>query len=326
MLCIISETVDPYFNLAAEEYLFREHDGDVFMLWRSEPAVIVGKHQNTLAEINYKFIKNNNIKVARRLSGGGAVYHDQGNINFTFIRNGEEGKLIDFQKFIEPVIRVLHSLSVKAVYGGKNDIIMDNCKISGNAEHTCRNRVLHHGTLLFNSQLDNLNESLNAVHGRYRDKAVKSVRSKVANISRYLKPEMDILEFMGLLFKYITDSNSNSTLYQLNNNDLAAINKLVEDKHSDWQWIYGYSPDYSLDCRCTTGRGEILFRLFVKKGIITDVRFNSESNMTDEFMVLSRAIKGLEHREVVLRKKIEEVSRLLHISKDKVEDFTESLF
>jgi lipoate-protein ligase A len=326
MLCIISETADPYFNLAAEEYLFREYDRDIFMLWRSEPAVIVGKHQNTLAEINYKFIKNNNIKIARRLSGGGAVYHDPGNINFTFIRNGEEGKLIDFQKFIEPVIIVLNSLSVKAGYGGKNNIIVDNCKISGNAEHTCRNRVLHHGTLLFNSQLDNLNESLKKGEGRYRDKAVKSVRSKVTNISRYLKQETDVLEFMGLLFKYITDSNTSSRLYQLNNKDIAIINRLVEDKYSDWQWIYGYSPDYSLDCRCMTGRGEILFRLFVRKGIITDVKTISESDMTKEFMVLSKAIKGLQHREAVLRKNLEEVSGLLHISEDMVEEFTESLF
>ncbi len=326
MLCIISENFDPYFNLAAEEYLFKEYDDDIFLLWRSEPAVIVGKHQNTLAEINYKFIKKNNIKVARRLSGGGAVYHDQGNINFTFIRNGEAGKLINFHKFIEPVINVLHCLAVKAEFGGKNNIVVDNRKISGNAEHIYRNRVLHHGTLLFNSQLDNLNESLKVSTGRYMDKAVRSVRSEVTNIRSHLAREIDILEFMGLLLKYISDSSVNPKIYQFSEADMAKINKLAEKKYSGWEWIYGYSPDYSLDCKCSTGRGEILFRLFVKRGIITDVRINSESDKTNEFMILSRTIKGLQHRETALREKINEISDLLFISKDKVGDFTESLF
>ena len=326
MLFIISDNLDPYFNLAAEEYLFKHHDDNIFLLWRSVPAVIVGKHQNTLAEINYRFVKKNSIKVARRLSGGGAVYHDEGNINFTFIGDGEEGKLVNFNKFIEPVIRFLHILEVKAEFGGKNDITVDNYKISGNAEHIYRNRVLHHGTLLFNTQLDKLNESLRVIPGRYLDKAVKSVRSEVTNISSYLTREISVFEFMGLLFKYFTDNNNNPGFYQLSNSELEAIHILAEDKYSVWEWIYGYSPDYSLDCRCRTGRGEIVFTLFVEKGIITDIKIKGNSDMAKVSMVLSAAIKGLQHSESVLGKKIEEIADLLFISKDKVENFTECLF
>ena len=146
MYCITSNNTNPYFNLAAEEYFFREFKENIFMIWQSEPAVIVGKHQNTLAEINYEYIRNNNIKVARRLSGGGTVYHDQGNINFTFIVNGKEGKLVNFNRFIEPVINFLNNLSVNAEFQAKNNIIVNNRKISGNAEHIYKERILHHGT------------------------------------------------------------------------------------------------------------------------------------------------------------------------------------
>ena len=135
MYCIISDTRDPYFNLATEEYLMKHSEEDIFLLWQSELCVVVGKHQNTYAEINYPFIREHNIKVARRLSGGGTVFHDRGNLNFTFIRNGEPGKLVDFRRFVSPVIEMLQQLNVHAVMGGKNDILVDGKKISGNAEH-----------------------------------------------------------------------------------------------------------------------------------------------------------------------------------------------
>ncbi len=166
MLCIQSPSRDPYFNLAAEEYLLKQSTDDVFMLWQSSPVVVSGKHQNVYAEMNYRYIREKGILVARRLTGGGTVYHDPGNINFSFIRQGEAGKMVDFTGFIEPVIRFVNSLGVHASQGPKHEIMVNGKKISGNAEHVFKNRVLHHGTLLFDAALDELG-LVNRAHRRH---------------------------------------------------------------------------------------------------------------------------------------------------------------
>ena len=183
MLCIKNDNTNPYFNLAAEEYVLRNFKENCFMLWRNRPSIIVGKHQNTLAEINVDYVKEKNIDVVRRLSGGGAVFHDLGNLNFTFIKNAEkEEALVDFKKYVEPVLEVLQHLGVNAKFEGRNDIMIDGKKISGNAEHVFKKRVLHHGTLLFSSQMADLSNALKVNPLKYQDKGGKSVRSRVTNL------------------------------------------------------------------------------------------------------------------------------------------------
>lgn len=326
MICIVSDNTDPYFNLSAEEYFFKEFKEDIFMLWRSEPAVIVGKHQNTLAEINYNYIKKNNIKVARRLSGGGTVYHDLGNINFTFIVNGKEDQLINFKRFIEPVLKVLHDLSVNAEFKGKNNIMVNNRKISGNAEHIFRERVLHHGTLLFNSQLDILNESIRITPGRYRDKAVKSKRGVVANIKEYLQSELDILDFRDLLLKHVVTNYHNPVIYKLGDKDIEKIYTLVKDKYSTWEWIYGYSPKYSLDCVYKTDIQDILFRIFVEDGIIKDVDVKGIYDNEKILLELPGLIKGVPHRESKLKERKDKISELLSISEAETNKLIGAMF
>jgi len=203
MLCIKNENKDPFFNIASEEYIFRNFSEDCFMLWRSEPSVIVGKHQNTLAEINWGFIKKNDIKVVRRLSGGGTVYHDPGNLNFTFLKHGRKEKLMDFEMFTDPVIKALAKMSVIAKFEGKNDLRVNGLKISGNSEHIFRNKVLHHGTLLFDSNLDNLENAIKNEKDHYSDKAVKSIRSQVTNISSHLNNNLSISEFKELMQSFM---------------------------------------------------------------------------------------------------------------------------
>jgi lipoate-protein ligase A len=326
MLCIKSNNKDPYFNLAAEEYFFKEFKEDIFMLWRSEPSVIVGKHQNTLAEINYNYIRNKGIKVARRLSGGGTVYHDLGNINFTFIVNGTEGRLINFKRFIEPVLTVLHNLSVKAEFKAKNSIMVNNRKISGNAEHIFRDRVLHHGTLLFNTRLDILNESIRGTPGRYRDKAVKSKRGIVTNIKEYLQSGINIMDFMDLLLKQVISDYPEPVIYRLSDTDKEKINTLDKGKYSTWEWIYGYSPKYSLDCMYRTEIQDILFRIFVENGIIINVELKGVYSNEKLSMELPRIFKGVPHRETDLMEKTDKISELLSISVPQANKFINMMF
>jgi lipoate-protein ligase A len=261
MLCLISTNRDIYFNLALEEYLLMHEVQDYFILWQSLPSVVVGKHQNTVAEINYRFVRKNNIQVARRLSGGGTVFHDEGNLNFTYISNGETGKMVDFKRFIRPVVDFLETLGLKAEQGAKNEILIQGKKISGNAEHVYKNRVLHHGTLLFHSNLHFLRESLKVIPGRYRDKAVQSNRSPVINISECLNNGMALASFEHAFLDFMLNREGGKQV-ELSRDRIMAIEELASTKYRTWNWIYGWSPDYELHNTFTSG--DLECRIFIK--------------------------------------------------------------
>ena len=229
---LISDSYDPWFNLAAEEYVLKNFSDDVFMLWQNHNAIIVGKHQNTLAEINLEYVKEKNIKVVRRMSGGGAVFHDLGNLNFTFIMNGEEGHLVDFRKFTRPILDVLLKLNIDARFEGRNDLTIGGLKFSGNAEHVYKQRVLHHGTLLFSSLMSDLSNALKVNPLKYKDKAVKSIRSRVTNISEHLNQELDVLQFRDLVMDHIMDIYPDCEMYDYTPEDLTHINNLVSREES----------------------------------------------------------------------------------------------
>ena len=271
MLILLQPSTDPYFNIATEEYLLRNSSDSFFIIYRNEPSIIIGKHQNAIAEINLDFVKQKGLKVVRRLSGGGTVYHDSGNINYAFIANGSEGNLVDFKKFTQPIIDVLNSLSIDARIGGKNDIRVGDKKISGNAEHVYKNRVLHHGTLLFSSNLDELNESIKIDPKAYTDKAVKSIRSHVSNITEYLKNDLSIDSFTSLLVDYINQSIPDVKPFTLSEAEINAINDLVKSKYSTWDWNFGYSPSYTLNRRIEVDGKPISIELVVEKGIISQI-------------------------------------------------------
>ena len=191
MLCIYNKNTNPYFNLACEEYILKEFNEECFMLWRNSPCIVVGKNQNTLSEINKDYVDKNNITIVRRLSGGGAVFHDLGNINFTFISNQKE-TFNDFKRFTVPIIDALKQLNVNAEFSGRNDLTIDGKKFSGNAQYCYKNRVLHHGTLLFSANVKDISQSLNVKEKKFEGKAVKSVKSRVTNISSHLKSPMKV--------------------------------------------------------------------------------------------------------------------------------------
>lgn len=295
MICINSDSLNPFFNLAAEEYLLKKTTNEVFMVWVSDPAVIVGKHQNTYAEINLPFIKDKNINVARRLSGGGAVYHDKGNINFTFIRNGEQGKLINFKRFIDPVIHFLNRADIPAVHGEKNDILIEGKKVSGNAEHVYKKRILHHGTLLFNSDIERLNEAIKVKQGKYTDKAVQSKRSNVTNISEFMKNKT-VEDFRDFLFNSILQ-NEHHNVYEFNVEEKKEIEKLQVEKYSTWEWIFGYSPDYAFTNEFNVKNLKCKVTFHVSKGIIHSASIFCNFLNAEEVRNFCKILNGKNHRE-----------------------------
>ncbi len=268
---------------------------DFFIIYCNEPSIIVGKHQNAIAEINLEFVRERGLTVVRRLSGGGTVYHDRGNLNYTFITNGSEGNLVDFKKHTQPIIDVLQTLGVDARIGGKNDIRVSGKKISGNAEHLYKNRVLHHGTLLFNANLDELNKALQIDPNRYTDKAVKSIRSQVANITEFLKKSLTIEEFALLIQNHIKELFPNSSEYQIAHGDISSIADLVKTKYSTWEWNYGYSPTYTLNKQLSIGNKMLSIQINVDRGIISQVTFNGDFLIKSRITVLEDILLGCQH-------------------------------
>ncbi|WP_416197299.1 MAG: lipoate--protein ligase [Sporanaerobacter sp.] len=275
MIYIKNDCNKPQFNLALEEYVFNYLDqfDEIFLLWINEPTIVVGKHQNTIEEINTQYVKENNINVVRRLSGGGAVYHDLGNLNYTIISKNKGSEGFDFKTFSQPVIEVLADLGIKAEFTGRNDIVIDGKKFCGNAQYMKKGRVLHHGAILFDVELDVLAKALKVSQDKIVSKGVKSVRSRVTNIKDYLKEDITIEEFKELLLKHMFKDKEDMEVYELTEEDLKSINKLMEERYMTWDWTYGQSPEFNIrkDRRFSSGKVEIF--IDVDNGFIKDIKF-----------------------------------------------------
>jgi lipoate---protein ligase len=326
MLCISHPNTDPWFNLAAEEYMLKNFSQNCFMLWRNEKAIIVGKHQNALAEINLDYVRENDIKVVRRLSGGGTVFHDLGNLNFTFIMNGGEGQLVNFRKYTQPILDVLHRLGVDASFGGRNDLVIQGRKFSGNAEHVFKKRVLHHGTLLFTSQIEDLENALRVNPVKYTDRGIKSVRSRVGNISEHLKESLSILEFRDAIMNYVVEKFPESIPYLYTNDDLAAISLLAEKKYASWEWNFGYSPLYILQKVIKTQAGLIDLRLQVEKGIIREANLRCDFVDRRKLSEIEDLLKGSPHLEAAILKTLQQVAISEYLRIPDPREFVRAMF
>lgn len=265
---------NPKLNLALEEYALRNFSPttDYLLFYINEPSIIIGRNQNTLEEINQNYVEANHIHIVRRISGGGAVYHDYGNLNFSFITNHDVKSLNNFKKFTAPVIKVLNNLGLNAELKGRNDIQVDEKKISGTAQFSTGKRMVSHGTLLLDTDLGEVVNALNVKMSKIQSKGHKSVRSRVANISEFLKEPLKIEDFRQLVLEGLYEESEPFEHYHLTSEEWKAVHQLKEEKYDTWDWNYGKSPKFNVQRAKRFSIGEIDVRIFIEKGNITDCK------------------------------------------------------
>lgn len=285
----------PYYNFALEDYLLNEAEEDDYVFFYiHKPSIIVGKYQNTIEEVNKDFIEDNNILIARRLSGGGAVYHDHGNLNFSFVHKASKKDVNDFKKFTKPVVDALKDLGLNAHLSGRNDILIDDKKISGNAQYFTNNRLLHHGTLLYDSEMSNLVKSLKVRELKIKSKGIKSVKSRVANIADFLNDTLPIEDFRDYLLKSFYKSKDIEK-YDLDERALTYIENKVKEQFSTWDWNWGKSPDYEIQKIEKFPFGILDTRIDVKDGKINKCKIYGDYFSKKDISNLENSLIGLKY-------------------------------
>ena len=285
---------NPYYNLAFEEYVLRHRtEGDYLLLWQNDNTIVVGQNQNTEAEINRAFVEQHHINVVRRSTGGGAVYHDLGNLNYSFITDvGDDG--ISIRRFTEPVVAALRSLGLNAEASGRNDILVEGRKVSGTAQRRHGGRILHHGTLLFDANPGMVAGALNVDPEKFRSKSTKSVRSRIGNIRDFLPNDMDLPAFWA----YLKDALSGGgvTPAALSAGELAEVDRLKREKYDTWEWNYGRSPKFDVRCKRYWDGGCLEANVSIANGVITDVRFFGDFLSVCGLEELVERLKGVAFR------------------------------
>lgn len=301
-------TTDPALNLALEQYVFDclPRDRQYFLFWQNDNAIIIGRHQNTLAEIDEAYVRQQGIRVVRRLSGGGAVYHDLGNLNYTWITDADDRHQVDLGKFCQPVAEALRALGADAQVSGRNDILIDGQKISGNAQYIREGRVMHHGTLLFDSDLSVLGNALKVDPDKIQAKGVQSVRSRVSTIRPHLRQAASLTDFKQLLLEKLFPNGV--TEYHLTDADIQAIEQLRQQRYDTWDWNYGASPPCSLiRKKRMEGCGTIEAHIRLEKGHIAAIHFLGDFFSTVEPEELAAKLVGLRLTAEDCRPVLEEV-------------------
>ena len=297
MKYIVNNSHNPAYNVALEAYAFREllAEDELFILWINEPTIVIGKHQNAIEEINKTYTDEHGIHVVRRLSGGGAVYHDLNNLNYTIISNKSQEGAFDFKTFSQPVIETLADLGVTATFTGRNDLEIDGKKFCGNAQAYYKGRMMHHGCLLFDVDMTVLGNALQVSKDKIESKGVKSVRARVTNILDELPEKMTVEAFSNQLLNKMKESYPDMTEYVFSDDDLKNIQALDDQQLGTWDWTYGEAPEYTIKRSVRYPAGKITTYANVEKSVIKGMKLYGDFFGIKDVADIEQALIGLRY-------------------------------
>jgi lipoate-protein ligase A len=318
---------DPRVNLALEEYCLRNLDPEreYLLFYVNDPSIIIGRFQNTLEEVNQEYVDAKGIHVVRRISGGGAVYHDHGNLNFSFMTRYARDNVLNFRRFTEPVIQALKTLGIEAELTGRNDILAQGKKISGNAQYATRSSMLTHGTLLFDTDMETLVRALNVSQEKISSKALKSVRSRVTNIRECLSGPMDMACFRGHLLEALFTPFGGVRTCELGADQWAEVHALAESKYKSWEWNFGKSPAFNVQKKKRFPTGLVDTRIQVEQGAIRSVRIFGDFLGHGEIQGIEDLLTGTMYRKKSLLQCLEGVDLSQYFGAMETEAFVDYL-
>ena len=318
-------STDPYYNLAFEEYvLTHRREGNYLILWQNDNTIVIGLNQNTEAEINRPFVEEHGIRVVRRTTGGGAVYHDLGNLNYSFITDTENADAVAKEQFTRPILEALRSLGVNASASGRNDILAEGRKVSGTAQRIDHGRVLHHGTLLFDSDPSAVEGALKVDPEKIRAKGIQSVRMRIGNIRPLLKTDMTISAFRDYLLQFLTKGNAGAGA--LSGEELKEVLALRDSKYSTWEWNYGRSPALEMHKKKRFPAGTVEIHLSVRHGLIREIRIFGDFLALSPLTPLLEALRDTPYRKEDVLTAIRDVPFAACLGGVSAEEFVSVLF
>lgn len=320
---------DPRVNLAIEEYVLKNMDiekDDYLLFYINQPSIIIGKNQNTIEEINTDYVEENDIIVVRRLSGGGAVYHDLNNLNFSFLTKDDGNSFNNYKKFTQPVVDALANLGVNSELSGRNDILAEGKKVSGNAQYSTRGRMFSHGTLMFNLDIDAVVNSLKVKQDKIESKGIKSVRSRVANIIDFLPEKITVEQFRLEILKSIFGGEENIQYYELTQEDWANIDEISKNRYQQWDWNYGKSPRFNIQKTHRFPSGGIDIRLEVNKGIIEELTIFGDFFGVGDVEEIEQLLVGTKYDRTAINEKLQEVDIPKYFGGISAEDFLQVIY
>lgn len=305
MMYIKHDSTDANFNFALEKYAMYELDAadEYFIFWRTQPTLMIGNYQNPYQEINMDYAKEHNVNIVRRITGGGTIYTDMNGWQFSFIVRSEKGssKTVEFEKYTKPIIDALKSLGINAYRSGRNDILIDEKKFSGNAQFHDSTVSLHHGSLLFDTDIEAMVRALNVADEKIISKGIKSVRSRVTNINDHLESKITSLEFRDVMIQYLTEGME---VYELTEKDIERVNELKANQFDTWEWNMGRSPKFNITKEQRFAGGKLQVCVFVEKGRIKDVEFYGDFFVQKDITELKHALLDCEYKPEVIEDRL----------------------
>ncbi len=327
MKYIVNKSNDPAYNIALEAYAFREltSEDEIFILWINEPAIIIGKHQNTIQEINKEYTDEHGIHVVRRLSGGGAVYHDLNNLNYTIISNKSEEGAFDFKTFSQPVIATLADLGVKAEFTGRNDLEIDGKKFCGNAQAYYKGRMMHHGCLLFDVDMSVLGDALKVSKDKIESKGIKSVRARVTNILNELPEKIAVNEFSDKILEKMKETYPDMTEYVLSEDELVKIQESADTQFGTWDWTYGKAPEYTIERNVRYPAGKINTFANVQQSVIKNIKIYGDFFGIKDVEDIEKILIGTKYEYKDVLEKLKTIDTAQYFSRITVEEIAKAI-